>query len=162
MTKSLIVFKNIDELDSVHSKLESMKSLLIVFALILCMAKVAKFFASFFVMKKIKLVQDEPVRKRKNVSRIVRECDKPVSKRRATLVPTNKPLEVVHDTPTSRRNSNVKTTVDDSDYNSFCHEKREYVKNWKEERIKRQLFEMLQMVRKSGLTRQKLWINCLK
>jgi hypothetical protein len=79
MRKSLIVFKNIDELDSVHSKLESMKSLLIVFALILCMAKVAKFFASFFVMKKIKLVH-------KNVSRIVTECDKPVSKRRATLV----------------------------------------------------------------------------
>jgi hypothetical protein len=97
MTKSLIVFKNIEELDLVHSKLESMKSLLIVFALILCMAKVAKFFASFFVLKKLKLVQDEPVRKRKNVSRIVTECDKPVSKRRATLVffvdvPINKPL----------------------------------------------------------------------
>jgi len=160
MTKSLIVFKNIDELDSVHSKLESMKSLLVVFALILCMAKVAKFFASFFIMKKIKLVQDEPVRKRKNVSRIVSECDKPVSQRRATLVffvdvPTNKPLE---DTPTSCRTSTpvVKSTIDDSAYNAFCQEKREYVKKLKQEQIKRQLFEKWHALGANG---QKEWID---
>jgi hypothetical protein len=156
MTNSVIVPKYITELDSVQSKLESMKSLLVVFALILCMAKVAKFFASFFVMKKIKLVQDKPVRKCKNVSRIVTECDKPVSKRRATLVFL--PLEVVHDTPTSRRTSTpvVKTTVDDSAYNTFCQEKREYVKKLKEEQIKRQLFEMWHAL---GAIGQKEWID---
>ena len=156
MANSVIVPKYITELDSVHSKLESMKSLLVVFALILCMAKVAKFFASFFVMKKIKLVQDEPVRKCKNVSRIVTECDKPVSQRRATLVFL--PLEVVHDTPTSRRTSTpiVKTTVDDSAYNTFCQEKGEYVKNWKEELVKRQLFEMWHAL---GAIGQKEWID---
>ena len=153
MTKSLIVAKNITELDSVHSKLESMKSLLIVFALILCIAKVLKFFASFFVLKKVKLVQEEPVRRQVRTIVTALKCDKP-----ATIVPTNKPLEVVHDTPTSRRNStsNVKTTVDDSDYNSFCHEKREYVKNWKEERIKRQLFEMWHALGANG---QKEWLD---
>lgn len=163
MANSGIVPKYITELDSVHSKLESMKSLLVVFALILCMAKVAKFFASFFVMKKIKLVQDEPVRKSKNVSRIVTECDKPVSKRHATLVffvdvPTNKPIEVVHDTPTSHRTSTpvVKTTVDDSAYNTFCQEKREYVKKMKEEQINRQLFEMWHAL---GAIGQKEWID---
>jgi hypothetical protein len=163
MTNSVIVPKYITELDSVHSKLESMKSLLVVFALILCMAKVSKFFASFFVMKKIKLVQDEPLRKRKNMCRLVTECDKPVSQRRATLVffvdvPINKVLDVIHDTPTSRRTSTpvVKTTVDESAYSAFFQEKREYVKKWKEEHIKRQLFEMWYALGSNG---QKEWLE---
>ena len=163
MTKSLIVAKYITELDSVNSKLESMKSLLIVFALILCMAKVTKFFASFFVLKKVKLVQDEPVRRRRPyvIQHTALKCDKPVSQRRATLVffvdlPTN---QRTLDTPTSSRTSTpdaVKSTVDDSAYNAFCQEKREYVKTWKEERIKRQLFEMWHSL---GVNGQKEWLD---
>lgn len=158
MTNSVIVAKYITEFDSVHLKLES---LLVVFALILCMAKVAKFFASFFVMKKVNLVKDEPVHRRKQVCRIVTECDKPVSQRRTTRVffvdvPINKPLEVVHDKPTSRRTPNVKSTIDDSAYNAFCQEKREYVKKWKEEQIKRQLFEMWHALGENG---QKEWLD---
>ena len=78
------------ELDS---KVESsMKSLLIGFALILCMAKVAKFFASFFVLKK-KNVRLEPVRRqvRTIVIHTSLECDKSVSELLSTLVPTNVP-----------------------------------------------------------------------
>lgn len=87
MTKSFMIAKY-PELDS---KVESsMKSLLIGFALILCMAKVAKFFASFFVLKK-KNVRLEPVRRqvRTIVIQTSLECDKSVSELLSTLVPTN-------------------------------------------------------------------------
>ena len=144
MTNSTIVTKYITEIDSVHSKNESMKSLLIGVALILCMAKIVKF---FFVLKKVELVQDKPVsRPVRKVMTLV--CDKPVSQRRETLVffvdtPTNQrliPLEVIHDTPTSRRK--LTPEVKSSAYKTFCQEKREYVKNWKEEQIKRHFFGM--------------------
>ena len=158
MTKSAIVTKYITEIDSVHSKNESMKSLLIGVALILCMAKIAKF---FFVLKKVELVQDKPVsRPVRKVMTLV--CDKPVSQRRETLVffvdtPTNQrliPLEVIHDTPTSRRK--LTPEVKSSAYKTFCQEKREYVKNWKEERIKRHLFGMWHALGAKG---QKEWLD---
>jgi hypothetical protein len=107
--------------------------------------------------------------------------DTPVCQRRATLVsvvdsPTHKrrqTLELVHDVPIIRHsvssddgNSSVKETFDcestgntscaSSAYESFCQEKREYVKNWKEERIKRQLFEMWHALDENG---QKEWLD---
>ena len=108
---------------------------------------------------------------------LVSGWDTPISQRRATLVsvvdrPTHQrrqTLEVVHDTPMSRRSvssdndkSSVNETFDcestceSTAYESFCQEKREYVKNWKEERIKRQLFEMWHALDENG---QKEWLD---
>jgi hypothetical protein len=151
MTKSAIVAKYITELDSVNVKIESMDSLLVGFALILCIAKVAKFFASFFVLKKLMLVKDQPVRRPLPV-RLVFVVDAPINKRLL-------PLEVIHDAPTSRRKptpDEVKSMVENPAYKAFCQENREYVKNWKEEQIKRQLFEMWHALGSHG---QKEWLH---
>ena len=163
MTQSAIVAKY--ESDSVHS----IKSLLISIALILCMAKAARN-ASSFLRKKVVFVQDEPVRKRRTalvsshdapmkkrtivIQHTELEFDKPVSQLRANLV-------FFVDTPINQRTLSpipvvAKSPVDDLAYKSFCQEKREHVKNWKEERIKRQLFEMWHALDENG---QKEWLD---
>jgi hypothetical protein len=48
------------------------------------------------------------------------------------------------------------STYESSAYESFCQGKRAYVKNWKEERIKRQLLEMWQALDENG---QKEWLD---
>ena len=127
MTQSAIVAKYITESDSVQS-------LLIGIALILCMAKAARN-ASSFLRKKVVLVQDEPVRKRR--ANLVFFVDTPINQR------TSSPVD-------------DKSPVDDLAYESFCQENREYVKNWKEERVNRQLLEMWHELGKEG---QKEWVN---
>jgi len=111
---------------------------------------------------------------------LVSGCDSPVRQRRATLVsvvdtPTHQrthqqpTLELVHDVPIIRHSvssddgkSSVKETFDcestyeSSAYESFCQEKRAYIKNWKEERIKRQLLEMWHALDENG---QKEWLD---
>ena len=113
------------ELDS---KVESsMKSLLIGFALILCMAKVAKFFASFFVLKK-KNVRLEPVRRqvRTIVIQTSLECDKSVSELLSTLVPTNVPTNVQTNVPTNQSDTR-KHIPDTEKLIAFRNKKREHV-----------------------------------
>ena len=160
------------------SAADTIKSTLFCVALLVYLARATNFVLFFDkVWSKIKkgIVTHHAV--------LVSGWDMPISQRRATLVsvvdrPTHQrrqTLEVVHDTPMSRRSvssdndkSSVNETCDTScdtscestceltAYESFCQEKREYVKNWKEERIKRQLFEMWHALDENG---QKEWLD---
>jgi hypothetical protein len=99
-----------------------------------------------------------------------KEMDTPVCQRPATLVsvvdtPTQQRRQTLDvDTPTQQRRQTLElvssddgeSTGDSSAYKSFCQEKRAYIKNWKEERIKRQLFEMWHALDENG---QKEWLD---
>ena len=50
----------------------------------------------------------------------------------------------------------MNNSTEESAFDSFCQENREYVKNWKEERVNRQLFEMWHELGEEG---QKEWVN---
>jgi hypothetical protein len=150
MTQSVIVTKYITELDSVDSNLVRI-------ALILCMAmnlafmfdKAIKSKSIAYLLDKVSkytrlqpltLVQDKPVQWRRSLLESSR--DKPDQWLRASLVPTLVPTQDTRDYECA--------------YESFCQENREYVKNWKEERVNRQLFEMWHELGEEG---HKEWVN---
>lgn len=162
---------------------ETIKSTLFYVALLVYLAKATNFVLFLDkVLSKIKksivtsnavLVSgcDTPVCQRR--ATLVSVVDTPTHQR----VHQQTTLELVHDAPMSRDSvssddgkSSVKETFDcestcdtscestsySSAYDSFCQEKRAYVKNWKEERIKRQLLEMWQALDENG---QKEWLD---
>ena len=162
-TQSAIAAKSIDEFNSDGSFIENLKSLLIYLALIIYVAKATNISSLFDKLLKytrqppLVSVHDKPVHRRRSVLESVQ--DKPLHKRQRTLVSTQ-------DAPISRRTSNsscdssssnhtIVESMDDA-FGSFCQENREYVKNWKEERVNRQLFEMWHELGKEG---QEEWVN---
>jgi hypothetical protein len=91
-------------------------------------------------LQPLTLVQDKPVQWRRSLLESSR--DKPDQWLRSSLVPTLVPTQDTRDY--------------ESAFDSFCQENREYVKNWKEERVNRQLFEMWHELGEEG---QKEWVN---
>jgi len=163
--QSAIVAKSISELDSASSFVETFKSLLIYVALIIYVAKAINLVSLFDKLRKhtlllpIESVQDKPIRRLRSVLESVQ--DKPIHRRKvqvSTLVwvddsPTNKQK---FDSQSSCESSTMDNSTDESAFDSFCQENREYVKNWKEERVNRQLFEMWHELGEEG---QKEWVN---
>ena len=163
-TQYAITAKSIDEFNSDGSFIDNLKSLLIYLALIIYVAKATNIYSLFDKLSKytrqrpLESVQDKPIHQRRSVLESVQ--DKHVHRRRTTLVS-------MQDAPISRRKSNsscdslssnhtIVETMDEDAFGSFCQENREYVKNWKEERVNRQLLEMWHELGKEG---QKEWVN---
>jgi len=161
-TQSAIAAKSIDEFNSDGSFIENLKSLLIYLALLIYVANALNIPSLFDKLSKytrrqpLASIQDKPIHRRRSVLESTQ--DKPFHKRRKTLVLTQ-------DAPTSRRtsdsqssttNDTMNNSTEESAFDSFCQENREYVKNWKEERVNRQLFEMWHELGEEG---QKEWVN---
>ena len=162
-TQYAITAKSIDEFNSDGSFIDNLKSLLIYLALIIYVAKATNIYSLFDKLSKytrqrpLESVQDKPIHQRRSVLESVQ--DKHVHRRRTTLVS-------MQDAPISRRKSNsscdslssnhtIVETMDEDAFGSFCQENREYVKNWKEERVNRQLFEMWHELGQKG---QEEWV----